>query len=226
MLPLLILRPEPGASRTAAAATALGLCPQIVPLFALTPTGWQVPDPGAFDALLLTSANAARLAGPGFAALAQLPCYAVGTATAAAARARGVDPVQVGTAGVQALVDAMVANGARAILWLAAADRSPLTAARARITPIAIYAATAIADPPGWAAAAAQPAVALLHSVRAARRAATLAGQARNHLIALAISDAVAMAAGPGWAGCAVATGPDDSAMLALARQLCQMRAP
>lgn len=223
MLPLLVVRPEPGASRTAAAASVLGLSPRIVPLFALAPLAWHVPDPTAYDALLLTSASAVRHAGPGLAALAQLPCHAVGAATAAAARAHGISPVHVGTAGAQPLVDAMVAAGARNILWLAGAERSANAAGRARITPIATYAATAIADPPGWANAIAQPAVLLLHSARAAQRAAWLAGPTRNQLIALAISDAVARAAGPGWARCAVAARPSDGAMLAFAQQLCQI---
>lgn len=225
MLPLIVLRPEPGASRTAAAAIALGLNPRKIPLFAVSALPWSVPAAGAFDALLLTSANAVRHAGPGLAALAHLPCHAVGEATAAAARAAGLNPLAVGTGGAQPLVDACIAAGARSLLWLAGTERSALAAAApARITAVAVYTTAPIADPPGWADAAAHPAVVLLHSARAAQQAAALAGDNRNHLIALAISAAVARAAGPGWAHCAVAAAPTDRDMLAMARQLCQMR--
>src|SRR3546814_6742447 len=57
-LPLLILRPEPGASMTAGRATALGLQPVCYPLFQVRPCVWDAPDPAEFDAIMLTSANA------------------------------------------------------------------------------------------------------------------------------------------------------------------------
>src|SRR3546814_9776925 len=51
-----------------------------------------------FDALLLTSAFAAREAGPEIARLATLPVYAVGDATARAAEAAGLTVAMTGTA--------------------------------------------------------------------------------------------------------------------------------
>lgn len=225
MLPLLIVRPEPGASRTAAHAAALGLTAHRAPLFAITPLPWVVPDPAAYDALLLTSANGVRHAGSGVAALAGLRCFAVGAATAKAARARGLDPVATGTSDAQTLVDTMTANGARAILWLTGADHSAIAGRTARITPVITYAAPKIAPPPSWSTLIAQPAVVMLHSARAARRVAALAGPRRNHLIALAISEAVAAACGGGWGGCVAAPAPTDADMLALAHKLCQTQA-
>src|SRR5687768_9453521 len=82
---LAILRPEPGASATVERARELGLDAFAVPLFAIEPLAWELPDSGAFDALLLTSANTVRQAGPSLERLLQLPAYAVGDATAAAA---------------------------------------------------------------------------------------------------------------------------------------------
>lgn len=222
MLPLLVVRPEPGASRTAAAADALGLRADIIPLFGIAPLRWTVPDPRDFDALLLTSANAARHAGSALTAFVNLPCHCVGAATAAAASAAGLHPVNVGRGGAQPLVDVMVASGFRRLLWLAGRDRSPIAAGPARITVRTVYAAQPIADPAGWSTAIARPAVVMLHSERAARRAAALAGPARKHLIALTISAKVAAAAGPGWARYVVSDAAGDGAMLALARQLCQ----
>jgi uroporphyrinogen-III synthase len=224
MLPLIIVRPEPGASATAARAATLGLNPRIIPLFDIVPQAWRLPDPAHFDALLLTSANAVRHAGPGLAALAHLPCYCVGPATTAAAQAMGLSPVLTGNSGAQAVVDAMTARGAQAILWLSGSARTRIVAARhTRITVIATYGAMAVAFPASWHEATAGPAVIMLHSVRAAQRVAQLAGPMAKHLTLLAISPAVADAAGPGWRGCAIAERPSDAEMLAMAGQLCQL---
>ena len=57
---MLILRPQPGADETAARARTLGLEPVVAPLFTIRPLAWEPPDPAEFDAVLLTSANAAR----------------------------------------------------------------------------------------------------------------------------------------------------------------------
>lgn len=224
MLPLIIVRPEPGASATAARAEVLGLSPRVIPLFDILPMAWSLPEPADFDALLLTSANAVRLAGSGLSALKHLPCYSVGPATAAAAEAVGLFSILTGNGGAQKVVDAMTADGARSILWLSGTERSGIAAAPpTRITAVATYSATAIADPVGWEETIAGPAVIMLHSVRAAQRAARLAGAMAKHLTLLAISPAVAESAGPGWRGCAIAERPSDSEMLAMACKLCQL---
>ena len=65
--PVLIIRPEPGASRTLEAAKALGLAAHGFPLFAAVPRAWDAPPVDSFDALLLGSANALRHGGPALA---------------------------------------------------------------------------------------------------------------------------------------------------------------
>jgi len=90
MLPLIVIRPEPGCTATVSAARAAGLDPHGFPLFAVVARSWQAPPPDQFDALLLGSANALRAAGPGLAALRHLPAYCVGETTAAAAREAGL----------------------------------------------------------------------------------------------------------------------------------------
>ena len=85
MRPLVILRPEPGASATARAAAALGLDPLVIPLFVVEPVEWVAPDPAGFDALLLTSANAIRNGGAELERVRGLPAVCVGEGTAAAA---------------------------------------------------------------------------------------------------------------------------------------------
>ena len=43
MIPLAIIRPQPGNAATVAAARARGLDAQGFPLFAVTPLAWQAP---------------------------------------------------------------------------------------------------------------------------------------------------------------------------------------
>lgn len=226
MRPLIIVRPEPGASATARRAEQLGLNALRVPLFAVEPLDWHAPDVRDFDALLVTSANAVRHAGPQLATLASLSCHCVGAVTAAAARAAGLRVADVGTAGAQALVDSMTSRGHRKLLWLTGKDRTALRSDSAQITPLVCYHAAEIADPPGWAKAVVAPAILLLHSARAAQCASALASDARRHLIAIAISDAVAAAAGPDWEQLVVAPAPTDADLLAIAAKLCQTPAP
>ena len=73
-----VLRPEPGNAATATRVEAAGLAAIRLPLFAVRALDWTPPDPAAFDALILTSANTPRLAGPGIDSLASLPVFAVG----------------------------------------------------------------------------------------------------------------------------------------------------
>lgn len=87
---VLVVRPEPGSTRTLARLHALGVDAAAFPLFATVPVPWDAPDPAAHDALLITSANAVRHAGPTLAALAHLPVIAVGAQTAEAARGAGL----------------------------------------------------------------------------------------------------------------------------------------
>ncbi|SKB42455.1 uroporphyrinogen-III synthase [Sphingopyxis flava] len=220
-LPLIVTRPDPGGATTVLRARKVGLDARHCPLFAVHPLAWTVPDPVQFDALLLTSAQAARLGGEGLARLAALPVHAVGPATADAACAAGLNVVEVGAADGQTLIGAMTSRGIKRILWLCARDRTRFDARGAAISAIACYAADAIAPPADWPALIDAPAVLLAHSRRAAERIAELVPGSRGHLALGAISVKAASAAGAGWAKVAVAERPDDAAMLALARALC-----
>jgi uroporphyrinogen-III synthase len=220
-LPLIVTRADPGAAATAERARVLGIDAHAMPLFAARALPWSPPDPAAFDALLLTSAQAARLGGPGLAALAALPVHAVGAATARAAEAAGLRVATVGPGTAQGLFAALEARGPARILWLCGRERTAFDARGADIVPLSVYAAEAVDPPPGWAALIAAPAVVMAHSARGAARAADLAGAARKHLTLLAISPKAADAAGPGWGDVRMAAHPDDAAMLAEAHALC-----
>lgn len=219
-LPLLVTRPEPGCAATVARARALGLDARSVPLFAARALDWAAPNARDHDALLLTSAQAARLGGSGLAALAALPVYAVGEATAAAARDAGFGVAAVGARDAQALLDGMASSGKRRILWLCGRDRSAF-ATGLTVTALPVYAVDPVEPTALWRDSVAAPAVVLAHSARIAARAADLAGASRKHLTLLAISAAAIDAAGDGWAEKAASPRPDDAAMLAEAVRLC-----
>ncbi len=202
----------------------MGLAAQGWPLFAVAPVAWQAPDPLAIDALLLGSANALRHAGPGLAKFAGKPAYAVGKATAQAARAAGLVVMASGSGGLQALIP-RIDPAHRQLLRLAGAERVALTPPPGvTICERVVYRVVPQPLPPALAETLAAPALVLLHSALAARHfvaEVTRAGVAR-HAIALAlIGPRVAGALGGGWARIESAPAPGDTALLALAAQMC-----
>jgi uroporphyrinogen-III synthase len=218
---VLILRPQPGADDTAARARALGLEPAVAPLFTVRAVEWAIPD-GAFDAVLLTSANGAR---HGLRPeLANLTCYAVGDATAAAAREAGARQVIAGPSDGVAAVSLMAAAGVSRALHLCGRDHIALTHPHVAIERRIVYAADSAKALPAEARQALdEGALALLHSPRAAALFASLVPQ-KTHRIG-AISPAAAAAAGPGWAEVHIAAAPRDQALLELAARLCKTEA-
>lgn len=218
--PLIVTRPEPGNSATAERARAMGFDVRSMPLFVARSIGWTPPPPEDFEALLVTSAAAVRLAGPGLGSLVSLPVHAVGAATADAANAAGLTVAMTGTANAQQLLDAMTSRNIRRILWLCGRDRSELRADGSVVTPLPCYAVDRASPPGEWAELVAAPAVLLAHSVRAADYISELVGGARGHLTLAAISGKVAAAAGDGWGDVAIARQPDDAALLAEADTL------
>ena len=213
MKPLLILRPEPGNSATAARARALGLTVWQRPLFAVEPVAWEAPDPRAFDHLLLTSANAVRHAGSALAHFRGLDVLAVGPATATTAREAGLRVTQVGDGGVEALLADVPAD--RRLLHLTAAEHRP-AGDRHQVHAIVVYRARPLTVdvPPG-------PCVAAVHSPAAGASLADLMTD-RSAVAVAAISNAAASACGSGWADVQCLASPDETALLALAARLCQ----
>jgi len=211
---LLILRPQPGADATAERARALGLEPIVAPLFTVRALDWEAPGAGDFDAILLTSANAARLGGARLTGFTHLPCYAVGEATEDAARAAGFDDVMAGPSDGAALIETMA--DVRRLLHLCGRDHAALD--RPGLSRRIVYASDPVPSLPPQADLTA---LVLLHSPRAAAHFAALAGP-RAEIRLAALSEAVAQAAGAGWKSVAVAAHPRDEALLELAAKLCQ----
>lgn len=107
---LLVTRPEPDAAATAAQLEALGIAPVVSPLMRRLPLAADLPPPGEIAALALTSANAVRALGDRAAPYRHLPAFAVGPATAAAARAAGFAEVAAGSGTVTALAGLIAAR--------------------------------------------------------------------------------------------------------------------
>lgn len=222
---LLVIRPEPGASATAARAQALGLEIVKAPLFEAHALPWAVPD-GDFDAVAMTSAQAARLGGPDLARLAHLPLWAVGEGTAEAARNAGFADVRVAGGDAAGLFAALASVGR--VLWLAGRERMPVPDGAGEVVAVPVYAADAVAGLPESARDALRAgALALLHSARAARVLTALAERDGIDLAdneAVAISAVAAEAAGGGWRAVHVAPERTDAAMLEVAARLCNNR--
>jgi uroporphyrinogen-III synthase len=186
-----------------------------MPLFAIVPLDWTVPDPAQFDGLVLTSANAVRHAGTELQRLIALPVHAVGEATAELARAAGFTIASIGAGGSR---DMALPRGQR-LLHLAGRDHNDTGAA----TIIPVYEARRIDRPPGLDAL--QDCVVAVHSPRAGKRLAELVAN-RSRIAIAAISTAAAEACGGGWERVEVASRPADDALLALAARLCESPAP
>lgn len=227
MKPLLIIRAEPSARHSLAHAQARGLYAYSVPLFEIMPVAWEVPDPKAYTGLLLTSANAVRLSGGGLSHLRSLPVFAVGEATAAAARGAGFVSLVTGDADVARLLARLATLGPQKLLHLCGADHAAADMAMIALDRIVVYRAQPLAPPEALLAKLVEPCVIALHSPRAAARIATLCDQfdVNRQLISLAaISENAANAAGNGWQKLAIAAKPRDEDVIETALELCRIK--
>ena len=219
MRQVVILRPEPGATETFDRAVEAGLNPIKLPLFDVEPVPWSPPaEPSAFDGLLITSANAVREAGAGLDHLKALKVYAVGPASAQAARTAGFAIAKVGPANVRALLSAIDSD--LKLLHLAGEDRIDPRRAWQKITAIPVYRSRLIE---GIDPAPIDGSVVLVHSPRAGARLAAIARD-RSSIAIAAISRGAAEACGEGWEAVGSVTGASDFALLALAARLCEKK--
>lgn len=223
-----LLAPGPGMAAGRAAAAAAGWNLIAAPLLRIEPVQADQPA-GLFDALLLTSPQTPRhldfLGGP----LRRLPAYAVGQATAAAARAAGLDVAAVGTSDGSAIVAVAAAHGRRRLLHPGGTDRAAIDIpAGIDVLRLDVYRAVAVpALDPGIAEKLQRHAIyaTLLSSPRTAQLFARLvaaAGMERAELRLIALSTKIAAAAGQGWKAVAIARSPALDAALAAADRLWQ----
>ena len=214
-----VLRPEPGASATFERAVEAGLDAVKVPLFAIEAVDWEAPDTAGFDGLLATSAMVFMEGGDGLAKLRGLPVYAVGPATAKAARDAGFSIAKIGQLGVLKLLSAIDPD--LRLLHIAGEERIDLRRAWQKISAISVYRTRDldVAEP-----RLLEDSVVLVHSPRAGAALAGLQFDKSRTRVA-AISEAAGRACGGGWAEVAAIARPDDSALVALAARLCDNKA-
>ena len=220
--PVWITRARPGALATAERVSALGREAIVDPLLTVEPLEVAL-DLSPFSNLAFTSANGveafARLTGE-----RGLPVFAVGDATAKAARARGFADVSSADGDVGDLGALIAAKARGPVLWAGAASPAGDLVGRLRargvtVTGLAVYETVERAPVAATLARLDGPMTVLLHSPRAAR---ALAGIVRDRppaaLRCLCLSDAVAAplrdVLEPG--SVTFAPRPDESALLGL----------
>ena len=124
---LLVTRPKADAERTALALRARGHDAVVAPLLQIEPVADAEIGAGPWMAILVTSANAAAIAGhKRFSQLRALPVFAVGDRSAQAMRAVGFADVISADGDVDDLVQLVAGRIKRkaSLLYLAGADRS------------------------------------------------------------------------------------------------------
>lgn len=214
-----ITRAEPGASRTAARLRDMGFEPIIAPLLAIENLTPPVPDLAAFDALAFTSINGVVA----FAALTperDRPVFAVGDATAQAARDAGFADVRSASGDLHALARLIASELNDAGVLVPQAETpagdfdTALAAAGARnvsIQPLIVYRArpTTVAAPTTFDAV-------LLHSPRAAKILTEQDIARLSHAVTACISPAAAAPLVALGLTPAVAQTPDEASLLTI----------
>jgi uroporphyrinogen-III synthase len=221
---LLIIRPQPGNDASARRASKAGFEPVQLPFFKIASRRWKAPDQTHYDALLFTSANAVRHAGPGLQRYLALPVHAVGRQTAMALHSLGIEAATTGTSGASAALMNAAQLGHHRLLWLTGDDHIDLTPPLlSSIETRICYASEALPISDGFGARIASADIVAFHSARAARYfcdALAKLGLDRNSLMAAAFSPAIAAVAGTGWRAITVASEPSDSALLSALAEL------
>lgn len=219
--PIIAIRPEPGLGATQDLGRALGLDILGVPLSRIVPLGWTLPDPEQIDGVLAGSANAFLHGGPNLARLRDKPVFAVGGATAEAARAAGFAVAAIGSGGLQAVLDAVPAPCR--LLRIAGEEHVAVTPPPGvSVAIVTVYRSETIAlEAPAWPGAG----LVLLHSAAAARHFGAECdriGLARRDITLAALGERIAGAAGVGWRAVHIAPLPSDRALLEMVRELCK----
>ena len=229
---VLITRPEPGASETAARVAAMGLTPVVAPLLQIRCLAPALPPADDIQAILVTSGNAIPALPSTY---HQRPLFAVGNATASRAREAGFGTVSSadGEATALAALVARSCDHAAGSLLLATGKRqgraltADLRGCGFSVIRRVVYAAVPVASLPeaaGTALLAQTLSAAMFFSAETARHAVHLLGGAQLaeavrlvEALAIGATTAVALESLP-WRRIRVAARPNQEAMLALLR--------
>lgn len=222
---LWVTRAEPGAAATAARLRALRLEPVVAPLLEVRPLDQAPIDLADVCAIAFTSANAVAA----FAERCErrdLQVFAVGDATARAARERRFQRVLSAQGDVKALAAALAARKREltgVILYPAAAEPAQdlagaLAAVGLSVRQVALYETAEVEPPPALIARLPEIGGVLVHSARAGRAlAAVLKAHPAPHLVAYCFSSQIARTlARAGLAAVIAAGAPNEDALMAL----------
>ncbi len=225
---ILITRPEPGASATAARLLAAGMDPVVAPFLVIRSITARLPPPGALQAVLVASGNAVDRIAPTYHALTLLT---VGDATALRAAQAGFTTIHSANgdaASLAALASAQLDPEAGPLLLATGQGQSTILAADLRrrgfrVLRRVVYTATSVARFP----AAAHTAIG--NGLRAAMFFSTETAETFAHLLprglapALAGTEALAIGEAAGaalrhlpWRAVRVAVSPTQDGVLAL----------
>lgn len=190
--------------------------------------GWEPPDPGEFDALLIGSANAIRHGGDGLKQFRKLPAHVVGKTTEKEARKFGLRIASVGSGGLQDVLDRI--EPPKSLLRIAGADHVELKPGEGiTIKTVMAYESVPLPLDPALAKLLGGEdcgrEIVLLHSASAARHFAAECerlGIERSGIEIAALGPRIASAAGKEWRAIHVSKRPTDADLLALASSLCQ----
>ncbi|WP_290780550.1 uroporphyrinogen-III synthase [Hoeflea sp.] len=247
---VLITRPQPGADRTAARVSQLGRQAAVMPLFeaSVTASMDDLPPATEIGGLIATSARAFDMFGNqsvSESGYADIPVYAVGTATAQAARDAGFAHIHEGGGTAEALLQELVGNlapvssgadrtcspdSAMPLVYLAGVPRTPmieagLSAHQVSLRVVECYKMNKLSystDIVKTDILSPAPDVVLFYSANAARAFCELAGTgAIDEVIEsvgfLCLSPPIAAELPPGWQPrVTVAKRPDEDSLLAL----------
>jgi uroporphyrinogen-III synthase len=231
MVRMLVTRPEPEASETAARLRALDIEPVVAPLLSFAPLPTSLPDPEGFAGLVVTSGNALRALAhrDEVERLQVLPLYAVGERTAEVARKLGFMQVTSAAGNLGDLVATVLEARPRGpLLYLAGRERAGdlgkalaphgilvITADVYEMRPATVLPASAVAALENGSIAAS-----LFYSRRTAETFVGLAGELsdRSRLGVLCVSEAVAAPlVAAHFVRVGLADHPSENAMMALA---------
>lgn len=223
MRKILAIRPEPGLSATLQAGRALGLEMVGAALFDIRKVAWRCPDAADIDALLIGSANAILHGGDLLDQLRAKPVYAVGQATADAARGAGFAVAATGSGGLQNVI-ADIAPPKR-LLRISGREHVPLEVPDGiEMETVIAYESVALPLDPDLIGGLGDDPVVLLHSAAAARHFNQECErlQVDKACIDLAVlGPRIASSAGHSWRAIHVSEQPNDRALLEMARQMC-----
>ena len=154
--PLLITRPEPGASQSAAFFANHNIATSVAPLFTIAPLPITLPPIQSFSALIFTSANGVRAFAEKNTAPHLPPIYAIGPMTAQALETAGLALERQFNGDRAAMTDWLihhVAQTDKPLLHLRGADQAGnlaenLSAAERPCTSLALYKAEAVSSLP------------------------------------------------------------------------------